>query len=354
MVAVGFWPRARREPLIPFAPLSWLVVAIVVLAGFRVAANVIDSEVIDVGYASVIGADRIAHGEELYEGFPRMAREVDGELDLSKHPGDVYGPVNYLAYVPFEQAFPSSGSWDDVPAAHAAAITFDLLTALGLFLLGSRFRTGREGRVLGVALTFAWLAYPYTLFALHLNTNDALVAMLLTYALLALSSAPARGALVALGAAAKAAPLAVAPLFARGAGEASLRQLVLFTAAFLAVAVVAILPFLPPGGFDQLYDHTLGYQADREPSEVTLWAQAPSLDWLRDALRGTAVVLALLVAFVPRRRDPIQVAALGSAVLIAFQLGLNHWFYPYVLWFAPLVLFAAFASYRPPGFGGRG
>ena len=38
--------------------------------------------------------------------------------------------------MPFEQALPWSGKWDDLPAAHAAAIAFDLLTLLFLFLAG--------------------------------------------------------------------------------------------------------------------------------------------------------------------------------------------------------------------------
>ena len=49
---------------------------------------------IDVGYAGVIGADRIADGDGLYgDGFSQ---------DVPT--GDTYGPVNYLLYVPFEQA----------------------------------------------------------------------------------------------------------------------------------------------------------------------------------------------------------------------------------------------------------
>ena len=38
------------------------------------------------------------------------------------------GPANYYAYVPFELALPWSGEWDELPAAHAAAIAFDLAT----------------------------------------------------------------------------------------------------------------------------------------------------------------------------------------------------------------------------------
>jgi len=62
--------------------------------------------------------------------------------------------------VPFEQLFGWSGRWDDLPAAHAAAIAFDLLAMALLFLIGRRVR----GPSLGVALTYAWAAFPFTLF----------------------------------------------------------------------------------------------------------------------------------------------------------------------------------------------
>ena len=70
------------------------------------------------------------------------------------------------------------------------------------------------------------MSFPYTLFPLMSNTNDTLISMLVVYALLALSSPPARGALIALAGAAKFAPLALAPLFATGRGEGSTPALV--------------------------------------------------------------------------------------------------------------------------------
>ena len=56
--------------------------------------------------------------------------------------------------------------------------------------------------------------------------------------------------------------------------------------------------------------------------------------------------LALLVAVAPRRPDARQVAALGAAVLIALQLAATHWFYLYVVWFAPFALVAMLGAYR--------
>jgi hypothetical protein len=335
MLWIGFRPRERLQRLVPRVPVLWLGLALVFLVGFRVALNVVDSSVIDVGYAGVIGADRITHGHGLYDGnFPK-----DNEH------GDTYGPVNYLAYIPFEQAFPFKGKWNDLPAAHAAAIAFDALTLLGLLVLGRRLRAGPGGWGLGVTLAYAWAAYPYTLFALDCNTNDSFVAMVCVWALVALRSAPARGLLVGLGAAAKFAPLALAPLFATAGSRHRWRGALVVSLVVAAVAVAAFAPFIPHGGLREIYDRTLGYQAGRA-SPFSIWGQHAGLADLWTALKALAVLLAVAVAFVPRRKTPVQVAALGAAVLIALQLVVAHWFYLYIVWFTPFVLVALFALYR--------
>jgi Glycosyltransferase family 87 len=328
----GFRPRERSGPLIPHAPLVWLTVGLVFLASFRIGLNVVDSNVIDVGYAGVIGADRIVDGDQLYG--PGFSNDVEH--------GDTYGPVNYLLYVPFEQALPWSGGWDDLPAAHGAAIVFDLLVIGGLLLLGRRLRSGREGVVLGVALAYAWVAYPYTAFVLESNSNDSLVALACVGALLALTLRPrvggaAAGVALGLGAAAKFVPLALAPLFAR-------RRPLVFAAALALTIAITVLPFIPDGGLRELYDRTIGYQAGR-PSPFSVWGQA-DLGPLHTLVKVAAVAFALLVAFVPRRPDARQVAALGAAVLIAVQLAATHWFYLYVVWFVPFVFVAILGAYR--------
>ena len=335
MVWIGFRPRERLQRLVPRVPVLWLGLALVFLVGFRVALNVVDSSVIDVGYAGVIGADRITHGRGLYEGnFPK-----DNEH------GDTYGPVNYLAYVPFEQAFPFKGKWNDLPAAHAAAIAFDALTMLGLIVLGRRLRAGPGGWGLGVTLAYAWAAYPYTLFALDCNTNDAFVAMVCVWALVALRSAPGRGLLIGLGAAAKFAPLALAPLFATAGSRHRWRGALVMSLVVAAVLVAAFAPFVPHGGVRAIYDRTLGYQAGRG-SPFSIWGQHAGLADLWTAMKALAVAFAVAVAFVPRRKTPVQVAALGAAVLIALQLVVSHWFYLYIVWFTPFVLVALFALHR--------
>ena len=348
LLVAGFRPRERREWLVPVLPVAWVAVAAVLLVGFRIGLNVVDSNVIDVGYAGVLGADRIADGKELYG---------DGFSDEIER-GDTYGPVNYLAYLPFEQALSWSGSWDDLPAAHGAALAFDLVTLLGLVALGRRLRPGREGRDLGIVLGFAWAAYPYALFTLETNANDSIVAMFTVLAMLALTVDPARrrggalarGVAVGLGAAAKFVPIALAPLFARGHGRdgpGSRLEPLLFTLGLVAVLALAFVPFVPDGGLRELYDRTVGYQASR-PSPFSIWGQVDSLEWLQEAAKVAAVGLALLVGLLPRRRGPLQVAALGAAVLVAVELAVTHWFYLYVVWFAPLALVALLGPYRGP------
>src|SRR5581483_4515730 len=51
--------RARGSGLRPSVPITVLAVITALLIGARIADNVIDSNVIDVGYSGVIGADRI-------------------------------------------------------------------------------------------------------------------------------------------------------------------------------------------------------------------------------------------------------------------------------------------------------
>jgi hypothetical protein len=330
MLLAGFRPRERVGALVPHVPLAWLAIGLVFLVAFRGGLNVVDSNVIDVGYAGVIGADRIMDGDELYgKGFSD---------DVQK--GDTYGPVNYLLYVPFEQALPWSGVWDDLPAAHGAALAFDLLAIGGLLLLGWALRPGREGKALGLAMAYAWAAYPYTAFVLETNANDTLVALACIGALLGFAwrSPASSGIAVGLGAASKFAPLALAPLFAR-------RSPVVFGAALALTVAIVVLPFIPDGGLGEIYDRTIGYQASRG-SPFSVWGQVESLGWLQTVVKAAAVGLAVLVAFVPARPDARQVAALGAAVLIVLQLAATHWFYLYVVWLVPFVLVAIFAAYR--------
>jgi Glycosyltransferase family 87 len=342
MLIAGFRPTESRDKLLPLAPRGVLVAGIVALVAFHTAYVATEAKVIDVGLAGVIGTDRLTHGEEVYG--PDFSEGLPPSSDIR---GDVYGPANYLAYVPFEVAFPWSGDWDDVPAARAAALGFELLTALALFGLGGRLRPGAEGSTLGVALAYAWLAYPFTMYTLGSSFNDALVAFLVVCCLLVVASAPARGAVSGLAGLTKFGPLILAPLFAAGNGERRPRPLTFFAVGFLLTAAIVTIPLLPEGGFRELYDRSLGYQASRG-SPFSVWGQAPSLDFLQTVTKGVAVALGIAFFFIPRSRSTVQLAALAAVLLIAIQVTANHWFYPYAVWFAPLVLVVVFAQRRGP------
>ncbi|MBV9194713.1 MAG: hypothetical protein JO168_11265 [Solirubrobacterales bacterium] len=330
MLLLAFGRGRPRRPLSPLVPTPWLVVGIVFLVGFRVGLNVTDSNVIDVGYAGVIGADKLLHGSDLYGNWPR-----------DNASGDTYGPVNYYAYVPFRAIFGWSGSWDDLPAAHAAAIAFDLLTLLALFALGRRIR----GPTLGVALAYAWAAYPFTLWTLSSNTNDSLVALLVTLTLLVLGAAPARGVGAALAGLSKLAPLALGPLFIRGAGERpGRRSAVLYLLAYAVTIAVAMLPVLLDHNLHAFWRDSIAYQSSRV-TPFSVWGLWGGLGFEQHLLEGAAVALALAVAVIPRRRTVVEVSALAAAVVIALQICGNYWLYSYIVWFFPLVIVALFAAH---------
>ena len=348
-------PRSRGRSLYLLVPAPWLALGVVFLIGFRITLNMTDSNVIDVGYAGVIGAQRLVHGKPLYGGYPS-----DNEH------GDTYGPVNYEAYAPFEQILGWSGTWDDLPAAHGAAIAFDLLAVVLLFLLGRRVR----GPTLGIALAYAWVSYPFTLYALESNANDSLVAVLVLATLLLAASAPARGAFAALAGLTKFAPLALAPLLAThrlwsgpsreasGSGQASdpggrrrrsrrAYALAAFVAAFLVAGALALVPALRGDSLHTIYERTIAYQADRG-SPFSVWGLYGGLGGWQQAVQIAAVVLALSLALVPRRADLVGLAAACAAVIIAVQLGIDHWFYLYIPWFFGLVMLALLGRFSVP------
>jgi hypothetical protein len=351
MLALSRRGRRRGGPREPgplrlLVPAPWLALGVVFLVGFRIALNVVDSNVIDVGYAGVIGAERVVHGKSLYGHWPS-----DNEH------GDTYGPVNYEAYVPFEQTFGWSGKWDDLPAAHAAAIAFDLLALALLFLIGRRVR----GPSLGVALAYAWAAYPFTLYALESNSNDTLVAVLVLAAILAATyrgklATPARGAMSALAGLTKFAPLALAPLLAthglwdrdRASSRlARARELSVFVLAFALAFAVACVPAFTHDSLHTIYERTLAYQSDRQ-SPFSVWGLYGGLGGAEAAVQVGAVLLAVALAVLPRRADVVGLAAACGAVVIAAQLGIEHWFYLYIPWFFPLVMIGLLGRYGAP------
>jgi hypothetical protein len=307
LLARALWVAWRGPPRVePVVGEAFLFIALVFLLGFRVALTLTGGNVIDVGYAGVIGADRLTHLDALYGAFP-----------ADNLHGDTYGPVVYAAYVPFELLWPWSGEWDTLPAAQWAAAAFDA-ASIGLsFLLGRRL----GGRPLGLLLAYLWAAFPFTLLVLASGANDALVAALVLLTLLVAARPIARGAALALAGLSKFGPFVLLPLFA------SFRTVV----ATLVVTALALAPFDPAN----FWERTIGFQNGRA-SPFSIWGLW-DLSLLHVLAQAGAIALVLAVAYVPRRRDPATLCALTAAVLIALQIALGHWFYLYLVWWvAPL------------------
>jgi hypothetical protein len=219
---------------------------------------------------------------------------------------------------------------------------------LGLALVGLRLGGPRLAATLG----FAWAAYPFTQYVSSTNSNDAIMPALLVWGFLLASSAWARGASVALAGWAKFGALLVAPLWLSYPDGWRLprvgRFALGFTAATLAAFAILLLEPDPLHAARVFTERTFGFQLDRE-SPFSLWgwgqyhaAGIPDLHVVQRVLEVAVVGLAVAVAFVPRSKGPLELAALTAAVLIGFEVVLTHWFYLYIAWFFPFVVVALF------------
>jgi hypothetical protein len=310
------------------ARAMWALLGGVLLA--RYGYVLVDGVVNDVGYASLVGADSIIHGYQIYD-----AREASGHLDA-------YGPLAYLAYVPFVLVFPFRLLHDATLAAQVGGIVFDLGTIASLFAIGRRLRPGPDGTALGLILAWAFAACPWTLFALAYGTNDSLVALIMTLALLALVSPALRGAAVAAAAMTKFAPLIVGALMARTGRERGLRPLGIYAAAVVFTLVVILVPYLPDGGLRDFYDSTIGFQLART-SPFSIWGLHPSWEPLRPVVTALVAIAGAAALVLPRDRSLPRIAAAGAALVIGIQLTAIHWYWFYIPWFLPYLLVALFS-----------
>jgi hypothetical protein len=277
------------------------------------------------------------------DGDVRERIQTNGRCEAAIERGDTYGPVSYLAYVPATALFGWSGKWDSLPAAHTTSIAFDLLAVLVLVLVGLRF----GGMRLAVLLAFGWAAYPFTAYTLNANTNDAIMPVFLLAGFWLATSEWARGAAVALAGWTKFGALLVAPVWATYPTMEP-RRVARFALAFavgtvLAFAILLLEPSLW-GAVRTFWDRTIGFQSGRDsPFSIWGWGQyhargIPDLGFLQPVVVVLAVGLAVVLAVVPRRKGPLELAALTAALLAAFQLTLTHWFYLYLPWIVPFVL----------------
>jgi hypothetical protein len=368
---IGFRATARPGSTAVVWPVWALAVATLFLVGFRVGLNVDNGRsVIDVGYAGVIGADRIRDGEIPYGTMPvtdglkpcgransdgeiRERIQANGRCESSNPRGDTYGPVAYLAYVPAVLLFGWSGRWDELPAAHATSIAFDLLALAGLALVGARYGGAR----LAALLAFGWAAFPFTTYALMSNTNDAIAPAILVWGFWLASSPAARGAAAALASWTKFATLIVVPLWLTYPSGLRRAPSLRFIAAFVGATALAFsILLLEPSLRDALrtfWDRTVAFQFDRDsPFSIWDWGQyhargIPDLASAQTVVQVCTIVLAGVAAVVPRRKGPLELAALTASLLLAFELSLTHWFYLYLPWVLPFVLLALFLPREP-------
>jgi hypothetical protein len=364
LIARGAWAgfTGRATPGRVVWPVWLLVGATVFVAGFRVGLNWRSSNVIDVGYAGVIGADRIVHGEMPYghmpveddlkpcgskdpEGEIRDRIQTNGRCESANDRGDTYGPVAYVAYIPGYLIKGWTGKWDDLPAAHVTSIAFDLICLAGIALVGLRF----GGPPLGAALAFAWAAYPFTQYASNSNTNDAILPAFLIWGFWFVTSSFARGAFVALAAWTKFAALLLVPLWGTYPDRRPRRNYLLGFAVATAAAFSMLL--LEPDALHAarvFWDRTVSWQLGREsPFSIWDWRQyhagLPDLQLLQRALELVVAAAAIAFAFFPRTKTPLQLAALTSVLLLGFELVLTHWFYLYIPWFFAFAVFTTLA-----------
>ena len=395
MVAIGCG-RARRASYTTRWPV-WVVAGLAVFAmGFRAGLNFWSSNVIDVGYASVAGSDRLLSGSIPYNHMPKVTgtpcgpkysdgsysayKQASGACESPVERGDTYGPVMYFVYVPATASLGWSGRWDDLPAAHGTAVVFDALAAAGLAFAG--WRLGRSR--LAATLLFCWATFPFTTYAMSSNSNDAIIAAFVAWAIALFSFPFMRGLMLGFAAWAKFAPLLLVPLFLRagrrpaaepaewpydaagpplltrpgrlqrlvhrlGPGAGGLRFLLGLTTATV-VAFGALVVLDGPSALTTFWDRTFGWQLDR-PSPFSVWDWGdypgfPDLAVPQKVLKAGLVLFAVGLYFVPRRLDTVRAAAFAGALLIGFQLVLTHWFYLYIPWFMPCVAVALYAG-RP-------
>lgn len=389
LIAIGVG-RGGRAAFTTHLPIWAMVAILILLVGGRIGLNAYSSNVVDVGYAGVVGASRILDGQSPYGTFPKRTAtpcgertasgtykayvQEDGRCESPIERGDTYGPAMYLAYVPATLALGWNGLWDVLPAAHVTSGLFDALAGLGLLVTGWRL----QGRRLGLALALFWFAVPWPTYTFMAGSNDGVVAALLAWSAALWAKPLGRGALLGLAALAKFAPLLLIPLWLRidrppapapgewPYGRAAIRpgrstriwNLIrpsprdLLTLLGLAAATVVLALFLialdGTGALRTFWDRTFGWQLDR-PSPFSIWDWGqypgyPDLARVQQVLKLMLIAGAALLFFVPRRLDQTRILALAGALMVGFQLVLTHWMYLYLPW---VIVFVAVALLAP-------
>jgi Glycosyltransferase family 87 len=300
--ALGVWRMPELRPSISSRRLG---LAVLVLLLVRVA-SVAAGDISDVGQASSLGAWRLLHGLHLYG----VASWQWPDGHAIGHP-DSYGPFAYYAYIPFAAVFPPAATWlAAVLATLAPAVCFDAATLAGLYRLGRRL----GGRPLARAFVFAYLLYPFPDLSLMAETNDALIAALCVWTIVAAAERPAaRGLLMAAAALTKFLPVLLALQFLgvrRGRSRYALT---------LAAALAAMLAWpLITSGPAQFLHSTFGYQLLRRGGGVqfSIWTYLPHVAVVARPMLAAGLVL---VALSPMLRPPVPDPRKDAALAPGFR-----------------------------------
>ena len=347
--------------------------------GFRSGSTSRDSNVIDVGYAGVIGAaaDRArpvavralpgrGRPEAVRPGRPRRARSASGSrrtgaASRRTRTGDTYGPV-VVRRLPARATaiFGWSGKWDDAPglALHLDRVRPALhARARARRAALRRQPAGGDARVRVGGLP----VHAVRLELEHERRDHARVPDLGLLARAPSAWAPGRVRRRSRRGRSSA-RCCVAPLWATyPEPEEPPDGGLIFAAGFaLATAAAFWVLLLEPNPLHAarvFWDRTIPSQIDRH-SPFSLWdwrqyhAGLPDLHVAPAGAPGAARRRRRSRrAFLPRRKSPLQLAALTGALLIGFELVLTHWFYLYLPWFFAFVAYAVLAAEPQPRAG---
>jgi hypothetical protein len=168
------------------------------------------------------------------------------------------------------------------------------------------------------------------------------------------SKPAARGAMAALSGWTKFASLIVVPLWLTYPGR---RPSLRFAVGFVVATLVAFsILLLSPDPFHEahvFWTRTVGFQIGRDaPWSLWDWGQyhargLPDLHVVQRILQVLLLVGAVALAFFPRRKSPLQLAALTAVLLAGFELVLTYWLYTYIPWFYPFAALTLLAPALP-------
>ena len=129
------------------------------------------------------------------------------------------------------------------------------------------------------------MTYPFTIYALMSNSNDALVAALVLAAVWSAGRAPARGAFDRARGADEVRPARRSPRCSRCTTDGARAAIAGFAVAFAAAAALAFAALLGHLDLRAFWDHTIAFQAERG-SPFSVWGLYDSdVGWLDVAQR---------------------------------------------------------------------